>query len=67
MSPNQIHEGISKLASVVNEVSLWAVKSGLCLNPSKTQAILFASPHFTGKAEKMGLSGIDLGYHYPIQ
>ena len=58
---NKIHEGISTLSLAAKNVSLWAVTSGLCLNPKKTQAILFASKYAVRKVDKMGFLDIVLG------
>ena len=42
---DSIEEGIAKLSIVARKVSDWAIRSGLHLNPSKTQAIYFATPY----------------------
>ena len=55
-----IEEGIAKLAIVARKVSDWAIRSGLRLNASKTQAIYFATPYSANLIEKMGLPGIEL-------
>ena len=57
---DSIEEGIAKLAIVARKVSDCAIRSGLHLNASKTQAIYFATPYSANLIEKMGLSGTEL-------
>ena len=52
---------ITKLAGIAREVSEWPVRSGLRLNPDKTQAIYFAPSYTTNLIEKMELPGVELG------
>ena len=58
---NQFEEGTDKLAIAAKDVSEWAARSGLRLNPSKTQAIFFAPPHTASIIENKGFSGVQLG------
>ena len=58
---SEFEEGIARLSNTAKEVSEWAVRSGLMLNPNKTQAIFFALRHTASKLDKKGLSGVQLG------
>ena len=59
---DQFEEGVARLSNAAKDVSEWAVRSGLCLNPNKTQAIFFFYPERTANiTNKKGLSGIQLG------
>ena len=58
---NQFEDGTDKLAIAAKDVSEWAVRSGLRLNPSKVQTIFFAPAHTTSIIENKGFSGVRLG------
>ena len=59
---NQLEErGLPKLSAAARAVSDWATRSGLRLNPGKTQAIFFASQYTINRIDKLRLPGVDLG------
>ena len=58
---DQFEEGVARLSNTAKDVSEWAVRSGLCLNPNKTQAIFFAPGRTASMIDNKGLSGIQLG------
>ena len=60
MPRDRIREGVGKLSLAAKNVSDWAIRSGLQLNPSKTQAIIFSSRHFVNSIKSMELPGVEL-------
>ena len=58
---DEIENGIARLSEVARAAQNWAKGAGLCLNPGKTQAIIFPSVHVTNTFNRMELHELELG------